>query len=248
MKSASLICLSLLAAIATSFSQAPAGAPAKPVAASFAQAEKLYEAAVAAGKTKNWLKALSLSSEAIKLQPRYARALHQRACAELELGELGAALKDWDTVIELNPKSSIAYGSRGNAKRIVGDLAGATLDINMAMNLAPNSSLAVSYKAMLEKAQGHQEEYARLTARARELKILEEADSPEVAGLLVAGREAGEKDRKANLTKFARRAFNESKQTVLSLASGLDAETVFALGYSQGYDGDAKVKPTPKAP
>jgi tetratricopeptide (TPR) repeat protein len=174
--------------------------------------------------------------------------MHQRACAELELGEIGAAIKDWDQVITLSPKSSLALGCRGNAKRMTGDLAGAAADIDQSVRLAPTSSSAITFKSQLERTLGHGEEADRLMAKVKELKIQEQAGTADVAALLAAGRAAGEKDRKENQPRHARKAFNLTSPASATLSSGMDPEEVFTVGYTQGYDRTAIATQPVKAP
>jgi tetratricopeptide (TPR) repeat protein len=76
-------------------------------------------------------------NEAIRLDPKFARAYKNRADDWHEKGDLDQAVADYDEAIRLNPKYASAYSGRGDAWRINGDIERAIADYNAANQLDP---------------------------------------------------------------------------------------------------------------
>ena len=82
-------------------------------------------------------------SEAIRLQPNFAAAYHNRGNAYLEKGEGDAALADFSEAIKWQADFVEAYNDRGLIYALdKGDLDSAMADFNMAIKLAPKEPLA----------------------------------------------------------------------------------------------------------
>ena len=67
-------------------------------------------------------------TEAIRLNPQYVEAYHNRGIARLMQGDLAGAIVDYTEAIRLNPQYAIAYINRGIARDVQGDQAGAIVD------------------------------------------------------------------------------------------------------------------------
>jgi len=78
-------------------------------------------------------------SEAIRLDPKYALAFHNRGAAYANKGDRDRAIADYDEAIRLDPQYALAFCNRGRAKRAKGDETGAGADINRANQLSPSS-------------------------------------------------------------------------------------------------------------
>src|SRR5499433_959652 len=77
-------------------------------------------------------------SEAIRLDPKYALAFHNRGAAYANKGDRDRAIADYDEAIRLDPQYALAFCNRGRAKRAKGDETGAGADINRANQLSPS--------------------------------------------------------------------------------------------------------------
>ena len=87
----------------------------------------------------DYLNAIKLHDEAIKLNPNNAQAWYGRGTAHDELGQYHRAIQDFDTAVELNPNFSNAYNNRGNSYAKLGQLERALKNYNQALALNPNS-------------------------------------------------------------------------------------------------------------
>jgi tetratricopeptide (TPR) repeat protein len=79
-------------------------------------------------------------TEAISIQPDYAKAYHGRADAKLRMGDDAGAIQDYNKFLELEPSNGHGYYSRGKAKHDIGDNKGACMDWNKASQLGYSDS------------------------------------------------------------------------------------------------------------
>jgi Flp pilus assembly protein TadD len=100
---------------------------------------------VTAAKAQDWPAAAEAFSEAIRLDPGSADALHRRGVAYLRLGEFDRAVADLDAAARLAPADAAVVYNRGLAKARLGDDAGALADFTEAIRLKPG--LARAYQA-----------------------------------------------------------------------------------------------------
>jgi tetratricopeptide (TPR) repeat protein len=84
-------------------------------------------------------RALADYNHAIRLDPKNAEALHNRADLHLRTGQLDDAIADYGRAIALNPKFASAFNGRGNALREVGKVDEALADYDRAIKLDPRS-------------------------------------------------------------------------------------------------------------
>lgn len=82
-------------------------------------------------------KAINDFSRAIRINPRYASAYHNRGYAYERKGEPDKAIMDLSEAIRLNPQDARAYVSRGRAYRMKGELEKALADLDISIGLAP---------------------------------------------------------------------------------------------------------------
>lgn len=66
-----------------------------------------------------------------------AEIYYKRAISRMRLGEIAAALSDYDRALELRPNYAEAYANRAAARQTNGDMGGAISDLESALNAAP---------------------------------------------------------------------------------------------------------------
>jgi tetratricopeptide (TPR) repeat protein len=82
-------------------------------------------------------RAIADYDEAIRLDPKRAKAFKNRGCAYLEKGDNGRAIADYSEAILIDPKDVDAFNYRGNAYSDQGDNDRAIADYNEAIRLDP---------------------------------------------------------------------------------------------------------------
>jgi tetratricopeptide (TPR) repeat protein len=93
------------------------------------------------GKFTDPKKAIEYLTNAIELQPDYARAYNGRGIAyHANLGQEQRAIDDYNEAIRLKPNYADAYGNRGNAYTILGQYQRAIEDYNVIILLKPNDA------------------------------------------------------------------------------------------------------------
>ena len=75
-------------------------------------ANNLYNESLSLFEEQNYTEAITMINKAIALNPEFAKAYYNRACYQLQLGDLDEAIVDFTTSIKLNA-SSITYTGRG---------------------------------------------------------------------------------------------------------------------------------------
>ena len=146
----------------------------------------------------NFEEAINAYSKAIDLNlsgPNLPCAYYNRGNARASLGQIGAAIDDYDTAIGLNPSDPIAYFNRGNARASLGQIGAAIDDYDTAIGLNPSYASAYfnrgGAKAQLNRIDearqdcemaldaARAEGNADVIARAvRILEILDKGDAP----------------------------------------------------------------------
>ncbi len=86
-------------------------------------------------------------TEAIRLDPQYALAYHNRGFAYDDLGQLERAIQDYDEAIRLNPQWAEAYNNRGWTYEEMGQYELAIEDYTEAIRLNPQYALAYANRA-----------------------------------------------------------------------------------------------------
>ncbi|KAF6144586.1 hypothetical protein GIB67_006078 [Kingdonia uniflora] len=102
-------------------------------------------------KNKQWQKAISFYTDAIKLSGKNATYYSNRAAAYLELGSFLQAEADCSTAITLDKKSVKAYLRRGTAREMLGYYKEAIEDFRYALVLEPTNKRASASADRLKK-------------------------------------------------------------------------------------------------
>jgi tetratricopeptide (TPR) repeat protein len=79
--------------------------------------------------------ALATATETPKAQ---AEVFYKRAMARMKVGEVAAAISDYDRALQLRPDYAEAFANRAVARQTAGDQAGAVLDLEAALKTAPS--------------------------------------------------------------------------------------------------------------
>ncbi|MDR0746687.1 MAG: tetratricopeptide repeat protein [Helicobacteraceae bacterium] len=103
---------------------------------------KILDRAEIASNSENYQEVVSLYSQAIKLDPKYALAYYNRGVAYYYLGEYNKAIADYTQAIEFDPKYAPAYHNRGVAYDNLNDHNKAIGDFNQAIKLDPKDAYA----------------------------------------------------------------------------------------------------------
>ncbi len=162
--------------------------------------------------SKQYDKAISDYSKAIKLNPEFATSYYNRAIAYTNNGQYDEAISDFNKVIELSPKDSAAYVGRATAlanKKLYDQ---AILDFTMAIELNPNETAAYHNRAMVY---ARKKEFARAVSdRNKAIELSASAapsSAPEVSSASSQARKAiyyvqlGMFKSKKNATALAKR-------------------------------------------
>jgi tetratricopeptide (TPR) repeat protein len=96
-------------------------------------------------------------SEAIHLDPKYARAYNNRGLAYQSRQDLRQAISDFSDAIRIAPKMIPAYLNRGSAYMAMMNYQKALLDFDEAVQIDPENPKAYKYRAEAYKAKGNQE-------------------------------------------------------------------------------------------
>ena len=122
------------------------------------------------GKKGDHDRAIADSSEAIRLNPRYAPAYYNRGNAWNSKGDYDRAIADFSEAIRLNPLDALAYNNRGVALRLKGDFDRSIADYNEAIRLNPKSPWAYLNRGVTRFAQGQFESAGADLSEALRLK------------------------------------------------------------------------------
>jgi tetratricopeptide (TPR) repeat protein len=99
------------------------------------------------GKKDNH-RAIGDCNEAIRLDPKLARAYFVRGNAHFDADDLKAAINDYSEAIRLEPGDAEALASRGSARNNLGQHDDAIADCNAALRINPRSSYAFRVRAI----------------------------------------------------------------------------------------------------
>ncbi|MTJ35175.1 tetratricopeptide repeat protein [Dolichospermum sp. UHCC 0260] len=91
---------------------------------------------------KDYKGAIDDFTQAININPNYAKAYFNRGLARYHLGDKQSAIDDWTQAIRINPNYADTYYSRGLAHSELGDNQSAIDDYTQAININPNYDLA----------------------------------------------------------------------------------------------------------
>jgi tetratricopeptide (TPR) repeat protein len=98
--------------------------------------------------------ALADYNEAIRINPKHARAFNNRGTLYKEKGDLDRAIADFGEAIRLDPKFAAAYFNRGNAYDDKGDDAKALADLEAAIKLDPKNAAAFTVRGVVWRRKG----------------------------------------------------------------------------------------------
>lgn len=96
-------------------------------------AQEWFEQGYRHGEAQQSDDAIQCYTEAIRLQPDYVDAYHNRGLALYDSGKLEEAIRDYDETIRLKPDYASAYNKRGVAREAQGDVDGAIRDYSLAI-------------------------------------------------------------------------------------------------------------------
>jgi tetratricopeptide (TPR) repeat protein len=96
---------------------------------------------------------LRLYSEAIRVDPAFARAYYSRGMLREKL-DPKAALQDYGKAIRLNPKDEGAFCVRGVLRIDIGDFGGAIEDLDAAIRLRPGFGYAIIHRGIARERNG----------------------------------------------------------------------------------------------
>jgi tetratricopeptide (TPR) repeat protein len=156
----------------TKFLNLPLDAVLHPASASAVRAAKVEQAAASAAPAvtereltaQEWFERglnatdrnekLRFYSEAIRLQPDYAKAFVGRSFVHLIGGHFEGAIEDCNEAIRIEPDDGYAFYNRGDARHEMGDLDGALQDYNEAVRLMPDNAYAFANRARARYQKG----------------------------------------------------------------------------------------------
>jgi len=76
--------------------------------------------------------------EAIRLDPQFADAYHNRGTTYRNLGQFERAIEDYNHAIRLNPKDAVFYFNRGSTNKLHGKKGEAEADFKKFITLTDN--------------------------------------------------------------------------------------------------------------
>lgn len=89
-------------------------------------------------------------NEAIKIDPEYASAYHNRGVAKSEFGRHEEAIEDLNEALDLSPENVVTYYNRGKAKGLLGLYEEAIEDYNEVIDVNPKH-----VSSLLNNAEAH---------------------------------------------------------------------------------------------
>jgi tetratricopeptide (TPR) repeat protein len=117
-------------------------------------AKVYFDSAEACYERREYDKAISDYTEAIRLDPNYASAFDSRGNAYYARGDYDKAISDFTEAIRLDPNYFRAHVDRGDAYLKQSDFDKAISDYNEAIRLSPNSAWGYAYRATAYEKQG----------------------------------------------------------------------------------------------
>jgi tetratricopeptide (TPR) repeat protein len=115
-------------------------------------------------------------TQALKINPNYAKAFHNRGSAYFYQQSYHEALSDYSRAIELDPLYAEAYFNRGSAWLKIGRRDKALTDIRRARQIDPEHPMAERVLALLTSGSAHSPQSAERTGAVRSPKT---PDQPE---------------------------------------------------------------------
>ena len=122
-------------------------------------AEDWVERGISFGNSQQYNEAIKAFSNALELNPRYAKAYNNRGLAWANEGDYDSAIADYKMALEINPRLAGAYNNRGTTWAMKGNLDSAIVDYNMALEINPrlaeaynNRGIAWAMKGNLDSA------------------------------------------------------------------------------------------------
>ncbi|MCG6968731.1 MAG: tetratricopeptide repeat protein [Gammaproteobacteria bacterium] len=97
--------------------------------------QSLLDQSLQAFQNKQWQSLIDLSNNILAVDPGIVTALTNRAAANTELGNFGAALADCNTAIKIEPANPLAINNRGYVYEKMGDFQNAVADYEKACGL-----------------------------------------------------------------------------------------------------------------
>jgi tetratricopeptide (TPR) repeat protein len=119
---------------------------ATPVQQKELSAQEWFEQGHRHGEAREHKEAIRCYTEAIRLQPDYIDAYHNRGLAFYNAGQLEEAIGDYDKTIRLKPDYASAYNKRGAAREAQGDAEGAIRDYGLAIQYVYEDQEHVPYQ------------------------------------------------------------------------------------------------------
>ncbi|NES69991.1 MAG: tetratricopeptide repeat protein [Okeania sp. SIO2D1] len=120
-------------------------------------AESYFEKAVKHYNEGKYEEAIADFNQAIRLNPKYAKAYNGRGLVYTLLEKNEKALADYNQAIRLNPKYAQAYNNRGIVYRRQGKNEKALADYNQAIQLNPKYARAYNNRGLVYRKQGENE-------------------------------------------------------------------------------------------
>ena len=117
-------------------------ASAPPETRPLTSAEESYHRGRECLDKKDWDQAINHYTEAIRLDPNYAAAYHNRGAAWNAKAEYDKAIADYTEAIRLDPKFALMYSNRGYAWNAKAEYDKAIADCTEAIRLDPKSAFA----------------------------------------------------------------------------------------------------------
>jgi tetratricopeptide (TPR) repeat protein len=99
-------------------------------------------------------RAIADYNEAVRLDPKSARAFTDRGSAYQTNGDLERAITDYDEAIRLDPRSARAFTNRGTAYEAKGNLERAIADYDEAIGLDPKDAFVFTSRGTAYEAKG----------------------------------------------------------------------------------------------
>ena len=118
------------------------------------QAEEHYERGLACDRLGDHDRAIAEYNEALRLDPKCARAYPKRGIAYSKIGDFDRAIADFTAALQSDPKSAATLIDRAAAYNKKGDFDRAVADCTAALELEPQSALAYANRGFACKGKG----------------------------------------------------------------------------------------------
>lgn len=117
-----------------------------------------FELAKRKGKENDFLAAIEILNELIKIEANNESYIYERGVAYLNVEKFDLAMYDFNRLVDLDSERAFYYSCRGFIKSRIGDKNGALDDYEVAIRLEPNNPITYNNMGLVFEEMGYMEQ------------------------------------------------------------------------------------------